>query len=43
MSDKKAFKTAPDFTAADTAGRNIKLSDFRGRKNVMVIFNRGFQ
>jgi peroxiredoxin len=43
MADKKQLKTAPDFTARDTEGRKIKLSEYRGKKNVMLVFNRGFQ
>ena len=42
MTDKKQLKTAPDFTASDSGGRSIKLSEYRG-KNVMLVFNRGFQ
>jgi peroxiredoxin len=33
---------APDFGLIDTAGRNVRLSDYRGKKNVVLIFNRGF-
>jgi peroxiredoxin Q/BCP len=29
---------APDFTAADQAGRKLKLSAFRGKKNVVLYF-----
>jgi len=29
---------APDFSLTDLDGNNIKLSDFRGRKNVVVYF-----
>jgi peroxiredoxin len=43
MADKKQFKIAPDFTAIDAGGRTITLSDYRGKKNVMLVFNRGFQ
>ncbi len=35
-------KEAPDFSAADSEGRNVRLSDFKGRKNVVLVFNRGF-
>jgi peroxiredoxin len=42
MTDNKQLKTAPDFTAVDSGGRSIKLSENRG-KNVMLVFNRGFQ
>jgi cytochrome oxidase Cu insertion factor (SCO1/SenC/PrrC family) len=29
---------APDFALTDTAGQPIKLSDFRGKKNVVLAF-----
>ena len=43
MTGNKQLKTAPDFTASDSGGRSIKLSEYRGKKNVMLVFNRGFQ
>ncbi len=33
---------APDFTLNDFTGKSISLADFRGNKNVLVVFNRGF-
>jgi len=33
---------ANDFTATDSANRSIKLSDYRNKKNVVLVFNRGF-
>lgn len=33
---------APDFTLADLDGRPVSLSGFRGRQNVLLVFNRGF-
>jgi peroxiredoxin len=33
---------APDFTLPDFTGRPVSLSDFRGSKNVLLVFNRGF-
>lgn len=33
---------APDFTLMDIHGNEVRLSDFKGRKNVLLIFNRGF-
>jgi len=33
---------APDFELADFHGRVFRLSDLRGRKNVLLVFNRGF-
>jgi len=34
--------SAPDFNLEDWQGRKIKLSDFRGEKVVLLVFNRGF-
>jgi peroxiredoxin len=33
---------APDFTLTDFQGKQISLSDFKNRQNVLLIFNRGF-
>ncbi len=33
---------APDFTLKDSEGREVTLSEFRG-KRVVLVFNRGFQ
>jgi peroxiredoxin len=40
---KDQAKTAPDFSGADASGINIKLSDFKGKSNVVLVLNRGFQ
>lgn len=34
----KVGDTAPDFTLNDTNGTPVKLSDFRGKKNVVLAF-----
>ena len=34
---------APDFTLEDYEGNPITLSDYKGKKNVLLVFNRGFQ
>ena len=33
---------ARDFTLENTDGESVTLSDFEGKKNVYLIFNRGF-
>jgi peroxiredoxin len=33
---------APDFTLVDFTGREVTLSDFRGSRHVLLVFNRGF-
>ena len=34
----KVGQQAPDFTLTDTAGKEVKLSDFKGKKNVVLAF-----
>lgn len=34
----KVGDIAPDFTLSDTAGTKVKLSDFRGKNNVVLAF-----
>ena len=33
---------APDFSAPDLSGKPVKLSDFRGKKTVVLVFYRGY-
>lgn len=33
---------APDFTLQDFQGQAVRLSDFRGKSHVVLVFNRGF-
>jgi peroxiredoxin len=33
---------APEFTLADFNGKEISLSDYQGKKHVLLVFNRGF-
>ncbi|MBP7341115.1 MAG: redoxin domain-containing protein [Syntrophaceae bacterium] len=33
---------APDFTLTDYTGQSVSLSDNTGKKNILVVFNRGF-
>ena len=42
MLTKEKATLAPDFTAADSEGRAIRLADYKGKKNVFLVFNRGF-
>jgi mycoredoxin-dependent peroxiredoxin len=32
---------APDFILDDFRGTPVRLADFRGRRNVVLVFNRG--
>ena len=34
----KVGQPAPDFTLVDTTGKEVKLSDFKGKKNVVLAF-----
>ncbi len=42
MIDVNQASLSPDFTATDSEGREIHLSDYRGKKKVVLVFNRGF-
>jgi peroxiredoxin len=42
MSRVALNQIAPEFSLPDFSGSVISLSDFRGRKNVLLVFNRGF-
>jgi peroxiredoxin len=33
---------APNFTLNDTSGNPISLLDYRGKKHIVLVFNRGF-
>jgi peroxiredoxin len=33
---------APDFALQDFGGGTVRLTDYRGRKHVLLVLNRGF-
>jgi peroxiredoxin len=35
-------RPAPEFSLKDADGQQIKLSDFKDKSNVLLVFNRGF-
>jgi peroxiredoxin len=37
-----AGQTAPDFELTDVQGRAVRLSGYKGQKNVVLVFTRGF-
>jgi cytochrome oxidase Cu insertion factor (SCO1/SenC/PrrC family) len=37
----KVGQPAPDFTLEDSDSKNITLADYRGKKNVVLVFYRG--
>lgn len=43
MSRVSLHQIAPDFSLPDLSGSMVSLSDFRGRKNVLLVFNRTFR
>jgi peroxiredoxin len=42
MVEEKQSLTAPDFTTTDSEGKILHLSDYKGNKNIVLVFNRGF-
>ena len=42
MVELNTLTSAPDFTATDSEGRVVRLSDYRGKNNIVLVFNRGF-
>jgi len=42
MMDRQKATLAPDFTGTDAEERTIRLSDYKGKKNIVLVFNRGF-
>jgi peroxiredoxin len=35
-------QVAPDFALDDYRGKQVRLADYRGKKNVLLVFNRTF-
>ncbi len=42
MSRVALNQSAPDFSLPDFSGKPVRLADFRGQKNVLLVFNRTF-
>ena len=42
MSKVELNAIAPDFTLKDYKGNSVSLSDFKGKKNIILVFNRTF-
>ena len=42
LGEPKLDQVAPDFTLPDYQGRDVSLKDFRGKKDVLLVFNRTF-
>jgi cytochrome oxidase Cu insertion factor (SCO1/SenC/PrrC family) len=38
----KVGQPAPDFTLQDSDGKNVTLAEYRGKKNVVLVFYRGY-
>jgi peroxiredoxin len=36
------LELAPDFILKDSQGHDVRLTDYRGKQNVVLVFNRGF-
>jgi hypothetical protein len=42
LNEDREKTMAPDFALPDYRGHLVKLSDFRGKRHVVLVFNRGF-
>jgi peroxiredoxin len=42
MVDTKQTAIAPGFTVTDSEGKTIRLANYKNKKHVVLVFNRGF-
>jgi peroxiredoxin len=42
MIARQAAEKAPDFEAVDASGKKIRLADYAGKSNIVLVLNRGF-
>lgn len=42
MSQVELNTEAPDFVLDDFTGKEFRLSDYRGKKHILLVLNRGF-
>jgi cytochrome oxidase Cu insertion factor (SCO1/SenC/PrrC family) len=42
MANIEVNRQAPDFEMEDFNGNEFKLSNFKGKKNILIVLNRGF-
>ena len=42
MSRAELNKPASNFTLTDFNGQEVSLASFQGKKNILLVFNRGF-
>jgi peroxiredoxin len=40
--EREKAAAAPEFNLTDSRGRQVKLSDYRGKLNLVLVLNRGF-
>ncbi len=43
MVNTRLHMLAPDFTMRDSESKEIRLSNYHGKKHIILVFNRGFQ
>jgi len=42
MTEISEITMAPEFALTDVNGKMVRLSDYRGTKHIILVFNRGF-